>query len=356
MALKAGIIGCGTIAPAYMTGCSKFPEWVQVVACADIVAEKAQNFATQYNLQAQSIDELLTNPEVDIIINLTIPAVHAEVSLQVVEAGKHVYSEKPLALNRADGQRLLLTAQAEGVRVGCAPDTFLGAGGQTCRRVIDEGLIGRPVAATAFLANHGPEEWHPNPFFYYQPGGGPMFDMGPYYLTALINLLGPMRRVSGITSRGFNERVAGAENIRGEAIPVEVTTHSAGTIEFVNGAVATLITSFDVWKHNLPIIEIYGTTGTLSVPDPNRFDGIVRVWQVETGEWRTLDLIGRADVQRGIGVADMARGILQNTPHLASGALALHVLDAMQAFDDSSAEGRHISLQSKTERPPILKL
>jgi predicted dehydrogenase len=354
MVMQIGIIGTGNIAPAYITGCSKFPEDIQVVACADLRHDQAQAFAEANNLQAQSVDDLLKNDALDLIINLTIPAAHAEVSQQIIAAGKHVYVEKPLALSRDEGLKVLHAAEAKGVRVGCAPDTFLGAGGQTCRMVIDRGDIGEPVAATAFMAVHGHESWHPNPSFYYQPGGGPLFDMGPYYLTALVNLMGPMAAVSAMTSRSFSERVAEHESIKGQVIPVNVDTHIAGTVGFANGALATIIMSFDVWSHHLPRIEIYGTKGTLVVPDPNTFTGDVIVWDMARREWQQIDHVGRSDVQRGIGVADMARALANDEPHRVSGELAYHVVDAMQAFDESAAQRQHIDLSSQPPRPAAL--
>lgn len=349
--MKIGIIGCGNIAPAYIYGCSKFPEDIQVTACTDLIPEKAEAFAQKHGLQAQSIGNLLNNDDIDIVINLTIPAVHAEVSLQIIAAGKHAYGEKPLALNREDGQRTLQAANENGVRVGCAPDTFLGAGGQTCRQVIDSGLIGTPVSAVAFMACHGHESWHPNPAFYYQPGGGPLFDMGPYYLSALVNLMGPIESVSAMTSRALTERIAQHDTIRGTTIPVEVDTHVAGLLKFESGAIVNVIMSFDMWQHNLPRIEIYGTLGTLSVPDPNTFAGNVRVWSPENGEWQDVPLSGPTDLQRGIGVADMARAIRLGQPHRANGNLAYHVLDTMVAFGDAATDGKDISVNSRVERP-----
>ena len=344
--MKIGIIGTGNIAPAYVKGCANFPEDIQLTTCADLVLERAQLFAARHGLQAQTINGLLANPEIELIINLTIPAAHASVSQQIINAGKHVYVEKPLALNREAGKAVLDAAVAKGVRVGCAPDTFLGSGGETARQVVQSGAIGKPLSATAFMCNHGHESWHPNPSFYYQPGGGPLFDMGPYYLTALVNLLGPIATVSGFTGRGFDTRTAEHESIKGDVLPVDVDTHIAGTMAFTNGTIATMIMSFDIWTHHLPCIEIYGTLGTMSVPDPNRFDGEVKVWRRETNEWETAEPVGRDDIERGVGVADMARSIRANAPHRASGQLAYHVLDAMEAFGDSAESGRHIQLTS----------
>jgi predicted dehydrogenase len=232
----------------------------------------------------------------------------------------------------------------------------LGGGIQTCRRLIDEGVIGVPVAATAFMVGHGPESWHPNPFFYYQIGGGPMLDMGPYYLTALITLLGPIRRVTGSTRISFPERVATSEAHFGKRIAVEVATHVAGTIDFVSGAIGTIITSFDIWAANLPRIEIYGSEGSLSVPDPNTFGGVVQVRRAEDSAWRDVALTHSAEVGRGIGVADMAYAILSGRPHRANGDLAYHVLDVMHAFEDASERGRHIEIASTCVQPAALPI
>jgi len=354
MTKRIGIIGCGNIAPAYIKGCALFPDDVQVVACADIDLARAEAFAAQHAIQALTPEALLKSDDVDIVINLTIPAVHAEVSLQAIAAGKHVHSEKPLAITIEDGRRVLEAAAAANVRVGCAPDTFLGGGLQTARQLIDRGAIGRPIAATAFMMSHGPEKWHPNPGFFYEAGGGPMLDMGPYYITALVHLLGPIRRVQAATGRAFEERVAGHEAIKGQKLPVQISTHAAGTLDFESGAIATMIMSFDVWQHNLPRIEIYGTEGSLSVPDPNTFNGVVRLWQPASGNWQDMPPTHRDDVLRGIGVVDMARAIAENTPHRASGQLAYHVLETMMAFDTASEQGRAVLLSSGTDQPAPL--
>ena len=354
--MNIGLIGCGNIAPAYITGCAHFPADVRIIACADMDAERARQFAATHQLRAQSVAELLLNPEIDLVINLTVPAAHVAVSLQVVQAGKHVYSEKPLALTPSDARLILSVAAANDRRVGCAPDTFLGAGGQTARHAIDTGMIGDPVAATAFMVCHGHESWHPNPGFYYQLGGGPMFDMGPYYLTTLVNLLGPARRVTGASKRTFEQRTAGHETIKGQVLPVNVATHITGSVDFHSGAIATVVMSFDVWRHNLPVLEIYGTQGTLAVADPNTFGGPVRVWEVKTGEWRELPLAGRADIQRGVGVVDMARSISSGEPHRASGELAAHVVELMAAFEIASGSQQHVPIQSHPAAPAVLLL
>jgi predicted dehydrogenase len=352
--MKIGIIGTGAIAPAYIKGMALFPEHLELVACADIQEDRAQIFAKANNLEARSITNLLASDDIDLILNLTIPAAHADVSLQILQAGKHVYSEKPLAATLEDGRKIMELAHEKGLRVGCAPDTFLGAGGQTARRLIEEGAIGKPVAATAFMMGRGPDSWHPNPFFYYVAGGGPMLDMGPYYLTALVNLLGSMDTVTGISGRGIEGRVAGHEGVRGQPIPVSVNTHIAGMAQFEQGTIATLIMSFDVWAVNLPRIEIYGTEGSISVPDPNHFDGTVKLWQPSTDKWQDVESVHRGDVLRGVGVADMAEAIQANKPHRASGEMALHVLETMLAFEESSAEKQHIRLKTRAPQPEAL--
>ncbi len=348
--LNVGIIGTGNIAPAYIKGCAPF-DVIKITACADILEDRAQAFAAKHGLVACSVDELLARDDIDIVINLTIPLTHAEVSLQIIEAGKHAYVEKPLAVKRADGEAVIRAAKAAGVRMGCAPDTFLGGGGQTARKAIDDGLIGAPVAATATWLSHGHESWHPNAGFYYLEGGGPMLDMGPYHVTALINLMGPVARVSGSARMTFPERIATSEALMGQRLPVEVNTHVAGTLEFESGAIATAIMSFDVWGHHLPWIEIHGEDGSLSVPDPNRFDGEVSVVKGGTNEWVDIPHTHSTNIGRGAGVADMAYAIQSGRPHRASGDLAFHALDVMLALEESSEQGRHIEIKSTMEQP-----
>ena len=351
--LNVGIIGVGNIAPQYIQGCAPF-DIIDLIACADILPDRAGAFAAEHGLVACSVDDLLARDDIDIVINLTIPAAHVEVSLQIIEAGKHVYSEKPLALNRDDGSSIIRAAADRGLRIGCAPDTFLGGGGQTARKVIDDGVIGRPVAATAFFLSHGPESWHPNAGFFYLEGGGPLFDMGPYFLTALVNLMGPVARVAGAARKSFDQRIATSEQLMGQRLPVEVNTHIAGTLEFESGAIATIITSFDIWGHHLPWIEIHGTEGSLSVPDPNRFDGMVRAVRGGTHTWEDMPLTHTINIGRGVGVADMAYATQSGRPHRASGNLAFHVLDIMQALEESSQQSRHIEIASTVELPSAL--
>ena len=351
--LNVGLIGTGNIAPAYIQGCAPF-DVIQITACADILLDRAQVFANEHGLTAYSVDEMLARDDIDIAVNLTIPAAHAEVSLQILDAGKHAYSEKPLALQRDDGRKLLQEAEAAGLRLGCAPDTFLGGGGQTARHAIDAGDIGQPIAATAFFLAHGPEAWHPNPGIFYLEGGGPLFDMGPYYLTALVNLMGPVASASAAARITFPERVATSEALIGKRLPVEVNTHIAGTLVFESGAIASLITSFDVWGHHLPAIEIHGAEGSLSVPDPNVFGGEVRRVKGGAREWVDVPLTHTTNIGRGAGVADMACAIQSGRPHRASGELAFHVLDIMCALEESAARGEHVTIESTLDQPLAL--
>lgn len=354
---KVGIVGCGAISGVYFQAAQKFAAF-DIVACADLVREKAESRASEYQIpRVLSVDELLVDPDIEIVINLTIPNAHGSVGLAALEAGKSVYNEKPLAVTRDEGRRMLAVAEKKGLRVGGAPDTFLGAGIQTSRKLIDDGWIGEPIGASAFWMGHGHESWHPNPEFYYQPGGGPMFDMGPYYVTALAALIGPVRRVSGSTRTTFPERIITSQPKFGTVIKVEVPTHVVGVLDFACGAIGSVITSFDVWSHELPRIEIYGTEGSISVPDPNSFGGPVKIRRAGASEWTVMPLThGYADQYRGLGVADMAYALRSGRPHRANGALTYHVLDIMHAIHDASREGRHIELASSCERPAPLPL
>lgn len=354
--VKVGVIGCGNISDIYLKNCTQTFDILEVAACADLIIERAQAKAEQYNIpKACTVEELLADPEIEIVLNLTTPGAHAEVCLAALNAGKHVYVEKPLAVAREDGQKILQTAKEKGLLVGAAPDTFLGGGIQTCRKIIDDGWIGQPVAATAFMMGRGPESWHPDPEFYYKAGGGPMFDMGPYYLTALIYLMGPIKRVTGSAQITFPERVIASQPKYGTKIEVEVPTHVAGILDFETGAVGTIITSFDVWASQLPRIEIYGSLGTLSVPDPNTFGGPVFIKKAGESEWKEMPLShGYTENSRGIGVADMAYALRTGRSHRANGELAYHVLDIMHAFHDASEQGKHIMVESTCQRPAAL--
>ena len=355
--VKVGVVGCGNICGIYFKNMREVFDVLEVVACADMIPERAAKSAEEFpGVRAASVKELLADRSIQVIVNLTPPAAHAEVALAAVKAGKSVYNEKPLATERADAKKFLDIAKSKNLRVGCAPDTFLGAGLQTCRKLVDDGWIGAPVAATAFMTGHGPEGWHPDPEFFYKKGGGPLFDMGPYYLTALISLMGPVKRVTGSGRISFRERTITSKPKYGTRVKVEIPTHVAGVLDFECGAVATLVTSFDVWKATLPRIEIYGSEGSLSVPDPNTFGGPVRVAR-PGGDWAEMPLaFPNAENSRGLAVADMAAASLSGRPHRASAELAFHVLDIMHSIIDASATGRHVDVKSTCPRPAALPL
>ncbi len=356
---RVGVIGCGNISGIYLKNCQQLFRNLEVVACADMLREKAEERAKEFNVPSvRSVDELLTSPDVDIVLNLTVPNVHASVTMQALKAGKHVHGEKPLAICLEDGRKVVDLARRQKLRVGSAPDTFLGAGLQTCRKLIDDGWIGKPVAATAFMMGRGPEGWHPNPEFFYKVGGGPMLDMGPYYLTALVNLIGPIKRVTGSTQISYPLRTITSAAKYGETIKVETPTHLAGVVDFANGAVGTIIMSFDIMGgHHLPCIEIHGSEGSMQVPDPNGFGGDILVRRLGAKDWQAVPHSHvYAENSRGIGVADMAAAIAARRPHRASGDLAYHVLDVMLAFQDASDSGRHVAIKSTCERPAPLPL
>jgi predicted dehydrogenase len=355
-ALRVGIIGCGNISSIYMKNCRVLPG-LQLAACADVLPERAEARAREYEINALSVDALLESPEIDLVIDLTVPAAHGLVNQRALETGKHVYSEKPLAVTRAEGEGVVALAERLGLRLGCAPDTFLGGGLQTCIGLIEQGIIGEPVAAVAFMAGHGPESWHPDPAFFYRKGAGPMFDMGPYYLTTLVSMLGPVSRISGVARKSFAERIATSEARKGERLPVEVPTHYASTLEFASGPVGSLLISFDVWAHNLPRIEIYGSQGSLSVPDPNTFGGPVRLKLAGDAEWRDVPLThGYTENSRGLGASDMALAIQEGRPHRASGELALHVLDLMESSQEAYETGQYVKLRTMAARPAPLPM
>ncbi len=353
--VKVGVIGCGNISGIYLKNARTF-QAIEIVACADLLRQRAAAKAAEFDVpRACAVADLLVDPQIEIMLNLTTPQAHAEIALAALEAGKSVYNEKPLAIQRADGSRIVETARAKNLRVGCAPDTFLGGAWQTARKLIDDGAIGEPIAATAFMMCHGHEHWHPDPEFLYQAGGGPMFDMGPYYLTALINLLGPVRRVSGAARVTFPERTITSEPKRGQKITVETPTHVAGVLEFAGGVIATIVVSFDVWHANLPFIEIYGAAGSLSLPDPNAFGGSLRVRGPADEAWRDVPLeFGYVENNRGLGLADMAHAWRTGRAHRACGDLAWHVLDVMHAVHDAARDGWRVDLTSTCERPAPL--
>ena len=352
--VQLGIIGCGNISAAYLKAAPLFPE-LQIAALADLDESRAAARASEFGLKAVSVDALLADPQIEVVLNLTIPAAHVPVGLDAIRHGKHVHGEKPLANSTADAARLMEAANAAGLRVGSAPDTFLGGAHQTARKLLDDCAIGKVLSGTAFMQNHGHEHWHPDPDFYYAPGGGPMLDMGPYYLTNLVNLLGPVAKVVGSATIGFPERTIGSEKRRGQVVPVTVATHVSGLLTFANGAVISITTSFDVWQHKHGNMELYGAQGSMVVPDPNRFGGTVSVAKGRD-PWADIPLShGFADGNfRIIGLADMARAIRTGRPHRCSGQMAYHVLEVMEAFGRSSDSGQAITIESTCERPAPL--
>lgn len=377
--LRVGVIGCGNISGIYFKGGYRFRNY-EIVAAADMVDGKAEAKVQEIKGKAEewkikidklptvmSVKELLGSPDVELVLNLTIPKAHAEIAIAALEAGKHTYHEKPFACSREDGKKIMEVARRKNLRVGCAPDTFLGAGHQTARKLIDDDWIGTPVAATAFMTCPGHESWHPDPEFYYAVGGGPMFDMGPYYLTALVNMMGPAKRVSAMAKATYAERTITSAPKYGKKVTVETPTHITGSVEFASGAIATLIMSFDIHAANLPRIEVYGSRGSLAVPDPNGFGGAVKVrlgrafaapyGHAEAGGWTEVAHTHTyADNSRGLGVADMVNAIRTNRPHRANGELAMHVLDIMQSFLDAAASGKTVELSTSCERPAALPM
>jgi predicted dehydrogenase len=352
--VKVGIIGCGAISANYLRNAASLPI-LEMAACADLEMERARERAEEFGVpRVLTVDELLRDPEIEIVLNLTVPQAHAPVSIQAMEFGKHAYTEKPFATDRDEGHKVLETIRRTHLRVGCAPDTVLGAGIQTARKVLDEGTIGRPVAFTAMFTGRGPEGFHPNPEFFYQPGGGPMFDMGPYYVTTLLNLLGPLKRISGAAAIAIPDRAIGKGPRAGEKIAVNTPDHVAGTMEFESGVAGTIMTSFavahGVYDRQFPIV-IYGDEGALKVPDPNTFDGPVQVRRIEDEEWREVPHAFPAGYGRSVGLADMAYALRSGRPHRCSAEQGFTVLDVMQGFLDSSRAGSVFTPSLAYERP-----
>ncbi len=354
--LKVGIVGCGAIIAQYLTNFRKLND-IELVAVADLDPARAQAIAEQYEgVRAVSVDELLTADDVELVLNLTIPAAHAEVALKAIAAGKSVYGEKPLAATTAEAREVLDAAREAGVAVGCAPDTVLGTGIQTARKAIDDGLIGAPISASATMVTPGHERWHPNPDFYYQPGGGPLLDMGPYYVTALVTLLGPVVSVIGAASHTRNERTIGSGPRQGQKVPVDTDSHVTGVLVHASGAMSTLFMSFDAVKSKSPNIEIHGERGSLVVPDPNYFDGEVQLFPLGADTWETLPVsAGYVDAGRGFGIADLASTAPGAEPR-AGGTLAYHALEVMESVLESARTGAAVAITSTAERPESVEL
>ena len=354
--LTVGVVGVGTISAQYFAEFEKLPG-LKLVAVADVNEVRAAEVAAEQGVEALSVDALVLDDRIDVVLNLTIPAAHVEIATRALRAGKHVYGEKPLALDPSEAQGMLDLAKETGLRVGSAPDTVLGTGVQTARAALDSGAIGEPVAAAVHWSAAGHERWHPAPQFYYQPGGGPVFDMAPYYLTTLITLFGPVLRVSGVATRSARQRVVETGAQAGAAIAVDVDTHVSALLEHANGVTSTVTVSFEVWASRAPLFEVYGTKGTIAVPDPNRFSDPVEIWAVDEPEWITVPVsAGYVDAGRGVGLADMARAIETDRPHRASGQLAFHVLEIMDAVLRAAREHEVVELTSTVERPEPVAL
>ena len=362
MTVGVGIVGCGNISATYLRLATMFDGFC-IRAVSDLDSARARRVAAAHGIAAHSVDEMLRSPDVDVVLNLTVPAAHAEVSRAALTAGKHVYSEKPLVLDVAEGAALLDLAEHRGLRVGCAPDTFLGGPQQAARALVDAARIGRVVAATAHVMSAGTEGWHPDPDFFFQPGGGPVLDMGPYYLSALVQLLGPVVRVSAMSATGRAERVIGSGPRQGARIEVATPTTLHALLEFRDGAVATLGASWDVPAHRHQPMEIYGTEAALFLPDPNFFGGDLVVQAgdgpVDTGVDAGHPLgqpnqpDGRANY-RGVGLADMVRAIRDGGPHRCDGRLALHVTEIMTAILRAGETAAHVDLATSCDRPAPL--
>jgi len=370
---RVGLIGCGVVSDIYLKTCKTF-DILDVVACASLDVEESRAKAEQHGIpRVCTPDQIIDDPEIDCILNLTIPAAHAEISLASLDAGKHVYTEKPFATTIEDGRKILALAEEKNRLVANAPDTFLGGRMQTCRRLIDEGLIGEPTGVSAFACTHGVERHHPNSDFYYQPGGGPLLDLGPYYLTAMVSLFGPVTKSAAFTKRTFDARMIESQPRHGEMMPVDVDTHVCGTLAFANGVVGSMMMSFDVWDSQLPRLEIYGEEGTISIPDPdptdgtNIFGGPVYYKTRETARWNYRPRVqgldewaaaenrhGFNEDSRGLGLADLAHAVRDGRPQWASGEMAFHVVDVMMGMLDSAVSGQYSVPESTCKMPSPL--
>jgi predicted dehydrogenase len=352
-AARVGIVGCGDVTNLYLPGCAPFAA-IELAACTDLDADRARALAARGGFPAVTADALLSDPTIDIVLVLTPPAAHATMARAAIASGKHVYVEKPLATTREDARAVLDDANAAGLRVGVAPDTFLGGGLQTGRAFVDDGAIGTPLLATASVAHPGPERWHPNPAIFYARGGGPLLDVGPYYVTSLVHLLGPITSVASVGRGIGGERPIGSGPNAGEAVTAEVPTTVVGSLAFASGAVGGFTASFDVAGSHAPHLEIHGTAGSISLGDPNRFDGEVRYRPFGAEVWEDIPLRSAGGVGRGIGLADMIEGIRSGRPHRASGELGFHVLDVLLGLEEAATSGEVVEIASRADRPAPL--
>ena len=353
--LGLAVVGCGTISNQYLKNLAQFPD-VRVLFCADIDQDRARAQAAAYDVPGYGrVEQALDHPGVGLVVNLTTPGAHAQIAAAAVSAGKHVWNEKPLTLDVATGQHLLEQARAADLRVGCAPDTVLGAGIQSARRLIAEGGIGAPLSALTLLQGPGPESWHPDPEFLFAKGAGPLFDLGPYYLSTLATIFGPASRVAAVSRQARKTRTVGSGPKQGAEFPVQVSTYTAALAEYEAGQAAQLLFSWDSPLSRHGFIEITGTEATLAIPDPNRFDGDLRIRRAGDSDWTVAPSAG-ATAGRGMGVVDMARAIVAGEPHRASGDMALHVLELMAKSDRSAATGQFEPVVTTFDTPAPLSV
>lgn len=355
--IKIGIVGIGSISGIYLENITNMFSGIEIVGVCDLIEERAKNAVETYKIPKlyKNMHELFADPEVDIVLNLTRPYEHFDVSIAALKAGKHLYSEKPLGTSVVDGKKLIDLAKEKKLRIGCAPDTFLGAGIQTCRKLIEDGFIGTPVGATAHMICRGHESWHPDPEFYYKYGGGPLFDMGPYYLTALVNLLGPVNSIAAMAKTSFDKRLITSEPFNGTIIDVDVPTYVTGSLQFENGVIGTLFTTFDVYQKESSKIEIYGSEGTLIVPDPNGFGGTIKLYRSTHGDFLEMPLLfGYPENSRALGLADMAKSLQTGRLHRANSDMAFHVLEIMEKFYASSNQRKQIDILSRFDATPLM--
>ncbi len=353
MAIKVAMIGVGAISGIYLKNITETFHELELIGVCDLVRERAEKAQKDFNVPKlyETMHDAFRDKEVQIVLNLTRPSEHFEVTKAALLAGKHVYSEKPLGATFEEGMALVKLAEENGLMLGGAPDTFLGAGFQTCRRLIDDGVIGDVVGAAAFMICRGHETWHPDPEFYYKRGGGPMMDMGPYYITALLNLVGGVKAVTGVTKSAFPTRLITSAPKRGQVITVDVPTSVTGIMEFENGAVGTIFTTFDAYYPNQARLEIYGTHGTLFCPDPNYFGGPISLFTPEEKAVKELPLLyDYKENSRALGLADMANAILNKRPARADYHQTLHALEVMTAFELSSDAHGRVEMKTKFER------
>ena len=365
--MKVGLIGCGNISETYFN-CQNIYNNFEIISCSDINSNVGKETANKYDIKFQKVDDFFADSQLDLILNLTVPTAHKEVIIKSLKSGKHCFSEKPLATNFNDSLEILKIASQNNLNVGCAPDTFLGAAGQKARQLVDNNEIGDIVLGTFNLMSHGMEDWHPNPDFFFKPGGGPVFDVGVYYITQLINLIGPIKKLSAISGSVSDERIITSKPRYGEKIKVETPTTLMGTLEFYNNAKIQFFCSWDVWKHNHSTIELYGLKGSMIIPDPNFFSGDILI-SSKNNTWEKINndsmLLGSPNQKdndgkeianyRGIGLADMINSIKNNEKYRCSLELSIHVLEVMEGIIKSAENEKVYNLKTKPSQPKHLE-